>query len=40
MVLRGLLRVTLQEILPEVCRLTSMSPEEDEYHLLWLKKDG
>jgi len=40
MVLRGLLRVTLQEILPEVCRLTSMSPEEDEYHLLWLEKDG
>ena len=34
------MRATLQEILPEVCRLTSMSPEEDEYHLLWLEKDG
>jgi len=34
------LRATLQEILQGVCRLTSMSREEDEYHLLWLKKDG
>ena len=34
------MRATLQEILQEVCRLTSMSSEEDEYHLLWLKKDG
>jgi len=34
------LRATLQEILQVVCRLTSMSREEDEYHLLWLKKDG
>jgi len=34
------LRATLQEILQEMCRLTSMYPEEDEYHLLWLEKDG
>ena len=40
MVGRCLFRATLQEILPEVCRLTSMSSEEDEYHLLWLEKDG
>ena len=33
------MRATLQEILQEMCRLTSMSPEEDEYHLLWLEKD-
>jgi hypothetical protein len=38
MVLRCLLRATLQEILQELCRLTTMSPEEDEYHLPWLKK--
>lgn len=40
MILRCLLRATLQEILQEMCRLTSMSPEEDESHLLWLEKDG
>lgn len=34
------MRATLQEILQEMCRLTSMSPEEDGYHLLWLEKDG
>jgi hypothetical protein len=34
-------RVTLQEILQEVYRLTSsMSPEKDEYHLQRLEKGG
>jgi hypothetical protein len=40
MVPRYLLKATLQEILWEVCRLTSMSPGKDEYHLLWLEKNG
>jgi hypothetical protein len=40
MILKYLLRTILQGILEELCRLTSMFPEGDEYHLLWLKKDG
>jgi hypothetical protein len=40
MLMKLLLRTTLQDILREFCRLTSMYPEGDEYRLLRLKKDG